>query len=252
MSGHSKWATTKHQKAAKDKARAKDFAKLLRMVEVSARQGGGDLDGNPTLRTAFEKARKASVPVDTINKAIKRGTGELEGVQYTAINYEGYAPCGVAVYVETLSDNRNRTGAEIRNAFSKNGGSMAEPGAVAWQFERKGQLLLPKDGNPADEDELMMQVAEAGGDDLSDIGEQWEVTCEGADLHTVRSGLEEQGLKVDEENFVMAPTQTVEIGSAEDLKKVMRVMDALDDHDDVQNVFSNFDAADDLFAALGS
>src|ERR1700704_6653745 len=140
MSGHSKWATIKHQKGAKDKARGKLFAKLIRQVEVAAREGGGDPEANPTLRTMFQKARDSSVPMDTIDRAIKRGTGELEGVRYEAITYEGYAPCGVAVIVECLSDNRNRTGAEVRNVFTKNGGSMAEPGAVAWQFERKGVI----------------------------------------------------------------------------------------------------------------
>ena len=144
MSGHSKWATIKHQKAAKDKTRGKLFAKLIRQVEVAAREGGGDTDSNATLRTMVGKARDASVPMDTIERAIKRGTGELEGVRYEAVNYEGYAPNGVAVYVETLTDNRNRTGADIRSVFSKNGGSIAEPGAVAWQFERKGVVILPK------------------------------------------------------------------------------------------------------------
>src|SRR4051812_27486660 len=144
MSGHSKWATIKHQKGAKDKARGKLFAKLIRQVEVAAREGGGDPEMNPTLRTMFAKARSASVPMDTIEKAIKRGTGELEGVKYESISYEGYAPNGVAVIVECLSDNRNRTGSDIRSVFSKNGGSMAEPGAVSWQFERKGVIILPK------------------------------------------------------------------------------------------------------------
>src|SRR5215470_1692656 len=144
MSGHSKWATIKHQKGAKDKARGKLFAKLIRQVEVAAREGGGDIDSNATLRTMFNKARDASVPIDTIERAIKRGTGELEGVRYEQISYEGYAPAGVAVIVECLTDNRNRTGSDIRSVFSKNGGSMAEPGSVAWQFERKGVILVGK------------------------------------------------------------------------------------------------------------
>src|SRR5208283_4019623 len=144
MSGHSKWATTKHRKGAKDSARAKVFAKLIRQVEVAAREGGGDVDTNASLRTMYQKAREASVPLDTIERAIKRGTGELEGVRYEAISYEGYGPDGVAIMVETLSDNRNRTGSEIRSTFSRNGGSMAEPGAVSWQFERKGVLMVPR------------------------------------------------------------------------------------------------------------
>ena len=159
MSGHSKWATIKHQKGAKDKARGKLFAKVLRQVEVAAREGGGDPDANPTLRTMFQKARDASIPMDTIERAIKRGTGELEGVTYEQITYEGYAPGGVAVLVEVLTDNRNRTGADIRSLFSRNGGSIAEPGAVAWQFDRKGQVLVDRN---ADEEELMLVVARCG------------------------------------------------------------------------------------------
>src|SRR6202166_3140435 len=159
MSGHSKWATTKHRKGAKDSARAKVFAKLIRQVEVAAREGGGDANTNASLRTMFQKARESSVPIDTIERAIKRGTGELEGVRYEPISYEGYAPCGVAVYVECLSDNRNRTGADIRSIFSKAGGSIAEPGSVAWQFERKGVIILPK---KVSEDDLMVVALDAG------------------------------------------------------------------------------------------
>src|SRR6516162_9930239 len=152
MSGHSKWATTKHQKAAKDKTRGKLFAKIIRQVEVAAREGGGDPESNPTLRTMFQKAREASVPLDTIERAIKRGTGELEGVRYEQVSYEGYAPSGVAVIVECLTDNRNRTGADIRAIFSKNGGSMAEPGSVSWQFERKGVIAVPNNGSITEDD----------------------------------------------------------------------------------------------------
>src|SRR3954471_24351905 len=164
MSGHSKWATIKHKKGAADKARGKQFAKLIKQVEVAARTGGGDLDGNPTLRTMYQKARAASVPLDTIERAVKRGTGELEGVEYHEVTYEGYAPGGVAVYVEVLTDNRNRTGPEMRSVFSKNGGSIAEPGAVAWQFERKG--IVTVDGS-AGEDDLMMVALDAGAEDIS-------------------------------------------------------------------------------------
>src|ERR1700691_6051897 len=164
MSGHSKWATTKHRKAAVDKTRAKVFAKLIRQLEVAAREGGGDINTNATLRTMYEKARSASVPSDTIERAIKRGTGELEGVRYEAVNYEGYAPSGVAVIVETLTDNRNRTGADVRNLFNKNGGSLAEPGAVSWQFERKGVVLLPRS---LDEERIMEIALDAGAEELS-------------------------------------------------------------------------------------
>src|SRR5665213_2298507 len=173
MSGHSKWATTKHQKGAKDAARAKVFAKLIRQIEVAAREGGSDMTANASLRTMYTKARDASVPVDTIERAIKRGSGELEGVRYESMAYEGYAPDGVAVIVDCLSDNRNRTGAEIRNIFSKNGGSMAEPGAVSWQFERKGVVSVPR---TFEEDKVMEVAMEAGAEDLADEGERWLVT----------------------------------------------------------------------------
>src|SRR5437867_4850080 len=191
MSGHSKWATIKHKKGAQDKARGKLFAKLIRQVEVAAREGGGDPADNPTLRTMFQKARDASVPLDTIERAIKRGTGDLEGVRYEAVTYEGYAPHGVGVLVECLSDNRNRTGAEVRSIFTRNGGSMAEPGAVAWQFERNGVVVVERS---ADEDELMMAALEAGADDVADEGEAWRVTSPPTDVNAVRAALEEAGL----------------------------------------------------------
>src|SRR5947199_6870814 len=179
MSGHSKWATTKHQKAAKDKVRGKLFAKLIRQVEVAAREGGGDVSANATLRTMVDKARDASVPLDTIERAIKRGTGELEGVTYEAVTYEGYAPSGVAVIAECLTDNRNRTGSDVRSIFSKNGGSMAEPGAVSWQFERKGVIILPK---KVGEDDLMAVALDAGAEDIADQGDTWQLTSPPSEL----------------------------------------------------------------------
>src|SRR5688500_1417399 len=206
MSGHSKWATIKHKKGAQDKARGKLFAKLIRQVEVAAREGGGDPESNPTLRTMFQKARSASVPMDTIEKAIKRGTGELEGVRYEQITYEGYAPCGVAVLVECLSDNRNRTGADVRSMFTKNGGSIAEPGAVSWQFERKGVIILPK---KLSEDEVMEVTLEAGAEDLADQGDTWQLTTAPTDLHSVRSALDAAGVDVDSFDLTMLPTSTV-------------------------------------------
>ena len=243
MSGHSKWATIKHQKGAKDKARGKLFAKILRQVEVAAREGGGDPESNPTLRTMFQKARDSSVPMDTIQKAIKRGTGELEGVTYESITYEGYAPGGIAVLVEVLTDNRNRTGAEVRSLFSKLGGSMAEPGAVAWQFERKGTIVVDRG---ADEEELMLAALDAGAEDLADEGEAWRVTTPPTDLHRVRNAIEEAGMTVAEADLVMVPTSTVAVGDVEGAKKVLRLVDSLDDHDDVQNVYANFDITDEL------
>jgi YebC/PmpR family DNA-binding regulatory protein len=245
MSGHSKWATTKYRKGAQDKARAKLFAKIIRQVEVAAREGGGDMTANATLRTMFAKARDASVPIDTIERAIKRGTGELEGVRYEAIAYEGYAPAGVAVIVETLSDNRNRTGAEIRNLFSKNGGSMAEPGAVSWQFERKGVLALPRE---LDEDGVMEAATEAGAEDLTDDGDRWVVTCAPGDLAAVRSALEAASMVPESAELSMVPTSTVAVEDEGEAKRVLRLMEALDDHDDVQNVYANFDIAESVLA----
>jgi YebC/PmpR family DNA-binding regulatory protein len=247
MSGHSKWATIKHQKGAKDKARGKLFAKLIRQVEVAAREGGGDLDSNATLRTMWNKARDASVPIDTIERAVKRGTGELEGVRYEQVNYEGYAPNGVAVYVETLTDNRNRTGAEIRSLFSKLGGSLAEPGAVAWQFERKGVVVLPKS---VGEDDLMAVVLDAGADDLVDDGDTWRVLCEPSSLSDVRAALEDAGIALDSAEANMQPTTVVGLETAEAAKQVLRLIDALDDHDDVQQVSANFDIPDTLLQDL--
>ncbi len=247
MSGHSKWATIKHQKGAKDKARAKVFAKVLRQVEVAAREGGGDINANASLRAMYQKAREASVPIDTIERAIKRGTGDLEGVRYEPVNYEGYAPCGVAVYVECLTDNRNRTGAEVRAAFSKNGGSSAEPGAVAWQFERKGVLVVPK---TADDDELMLLALEAGAEDLTDQGDSWLVTCAPSDLAAVRTGLEEAGVTVESGDLTMLPSTTIALDSESDARKVLRVIDVLEDHDDVQAVYANFDIPDSVLEAV--
>jgi YebC/PmpR family DNA-binding regulatory protein len=242
MSGHSKWATIKHKKGAQDKARGKLFAKLIRQVEVAAREGGGDVGANASLRTMVQKARDASVPMDTIDRAIKRGTGELEGVRYEPINYEGYAPGGVALIVECLSDNRNRTGSEIRSAFSRNGGSMAEPGAVAWQFQRQGVLTLPKAAG--DEETLMMAALEAGAEDLTDLGEVWQVTCGPSDLAAVRKALEDAGIPVAESDLILNPTTVVPIEEEGEARRVLKLIDLLEEHDDVQNVYANFDIPD--------
>jgi len=247
MSGHSKWATIKHKKGAADAARGKLFAKLIRQVEVAAREGGGDPDMNPTLRTMFQKARDASVPIDTIERAIKRGTGDLEGVVYESITYEGYAPGGVAVLVDVLTDNRNRTGSEIRNLFSKNGGSMAEPGAVAWQFERKGVVLADR---AVEEDELMLVALEAGAEDVDDDGEVWRITTPPTELHTVRSALEDAGVAVTSSELTMMPTATIALDSDEAAKKVLRLIDILDDNDDVQDVYANFDIPDSVLESI--
>ncbi|MDA8037660.1 MAG: YebC/PmpR family DNA-binding transcriptional regulator [Actinomycetota bacterium] len=249
MSGHSKWATTKHQKGAKDKARGKLFAKLIRQVEVAAREGGGDVNANATLRTMFQKARDASVPLETIERAVKRGTGELEGVRYEAVSYEGYAPSGVAVIVECLTDNRNRTGAEIRTIFSRNGGSMAEPGAVSWQFERKGVLTLDRSTS---EDELMAAVVDAGAEDLRDEGEAWAVYTPPNELAAVRSALEATGLQVRSAEIQMVPTTTVEVADEVAARKVLHLLELLDEQDDVNAVWSNFDIPDTILEQVSA
>jgi YebC/PmpR family DNA-binding regulatory protein len=247
MSGHSKWATIKHQKGAKDAARGKLFAKLIRQVEVAAREGGGDPADNPKLRTMFQKARDSSVPLDTIERAVKRGTGELEGVTYESITYEGYASHGVAVLVEVLTDNRNRTGSEVRTLFSRNGGSLAEPGAVAWQFDRKGVIVVPRS---VDEEELMLTALDAGADDIADDGDSWRVTTPPSDLHPVQTALEGAGITVDSADVTMVPSTQVALDTAEAAKQVLRLIDALDDHDDVQEVYANFDVPDEVMAAV--
>jgi YebC/PmpR family DNA-binding regulatory protein len=249
MSGHSKWATIKHRKGAVDKARGKLFARVLRQVEVAAREGGGDMESNPTLRTMYQKARDASVPTDTIERAIKRGTGELEGVRYEPVTYEGYAPCGVAVYVECLTDNRNRTGAEVRAIFSKNGGSAAEPGAVAWQFQRKGVVMVRK-AVAGDPDDFMLVALEAGAEDLEDQGDMWQVTSAPTDLAKLRAGLEEAGIAVESTDLTMLPTSTVALESESDARRVLKVIDALEDQDDVQAVYANFDIPDEVLQAV--
>jgi YebC/PmpR family DNA-binding regulatory protein len=246
MSGHSKWATTKHRKAAVDKTRAKVFAKIIRQVEVAAREGGGDVGSNPTLRTMYDKARASSVPMDTIERAIKRGTGELEGVRYEAVSYEGYGPAGVAIMAECLTDNRNRTGSEVRNIFSRNGGSTAEPGAVAWQFSRKGVVELPRS---LDEEAIMEATLDAGAENISDIGDHWELVCAPSDLAVALNALKEAGMEVISDELAMVPTTTVPLEDVSDARKILRLLEALDDHDDVQNVWSNFEAADEILEA---
>jgi YebC/PmpR family DNA-binding regulatory protein len=247
MSGHSKWHSIKHKKGAADAKRGKLFAVLIRQIEVAARAGGGDLESNATLRTMVQKARDNSVPIDTIQRAIKRGTGEEEGVTYESVTYEGYAVAGVAVIVQALTDNRNRTSAEIKNLFSRNGGSFAEPGAVSWQFERKGVVNVDKS---VDEDELMLAAADAGADDVEDGGDAWQVTTPPTDLHSVRTAIEEAGYKVESADLTMIPTTVVELGEESQAKNVLRLVDALEDHDDVEAVYANFDIPDAVLEAV--
>jgi len=247
MSGHSKWATIKHKKGAADKARGKLWAKLIRQVEVAARAGGGDIEANPTLRTMVDKAKGASVPNDTIDRAIKRATGELEGVTYESVTYEGYAPEGVAVFVDVLTDNRNRAAADIRHIFSKQGGSIAEPGAVAWQFERKGVIRVARSTS---EDDLMLVALDAGAEDIVDEGEDWRVTSAPTDMTAVRDALDEAGITYSAADVTMLAKTTVALGTAEAARKVLRLIDALDEHDDVQDVFANFDIPDEILEAV--
>ena len=251
MSGHSKWATTKHQKAAKDKVRGKLFAKLIRQVEVAAREGGGDMSANATLRTMVDKARDASVPLDTIERAIKRGTGELEGVTYESVTYEGYATSGVAVIAECLTDNRNRTTSEVKNIFTRNGGSLAEPGAVAWQFHRKGMIIIGKTTG-VDEDELMMAALEAGAEDVTDQGDTFDITTAPTDFTAVRDALGEAGVAMASADLTMIATTQVPLTAEGDARKVLRVLDALEENDDVQNVYANFDIPDEIFQAVSA
>jgi YebC/PmpR family DNA-binding regulatory protein len=248
MSGHSKWHSIKHKKGAADKARGKLFAVLIRQVEVAARAGGGDPENNPTLRTMIQKARDNSVPIDTIQRAIKRGTGEEAGVVYEPVHYEGYAPNGVAVFVQCLTDNRNRTGAEVKSLFSKYGGSFAEPGAVAWQFDRKGVVTVPRDA--IGEDDLMLLAADAGAEDITDHGEVWAVTTPPAELHTVRTALEASGVRVTGGDLTMVASTTVNLADEPSAKQVLRLIDALEEHDDVEAVYANFDIPEHVLEAV--
>ncbi|MFB9902934.1 YebC/PmpR family DNA-binding transcriptional regulator [Allokutzneria oryzae] len=248
MSGHSKWATTKHKKAAIDAKRGKLFAKLIKNIEVAARTGGGDPDGNPTLYDAIQKARKSSVPLDNIQRAVKRGSGaEAGGADYQTIMYEGYGPNGVAVLIECLTDNRNRAAGEVRTAMTRNGGNMADPGSVAYLFNRKGVVLLPK--GELSEDDVLGAVLDAGAEEVNDLGESFEVVSEPTDLVEVRTALQKAGIDYDsaEANFVPDMSVPVNVDGA---RKVLKLIDALEDCDDVQNVFSNVDISDEVMAEL--
>ena len=253
MSGHSKWATTKHKKAVIDARRGKLFAKLIKNVEVAARMGGGDLAGNPTLYDAVQKAKKSSVPNDNIDRALKRGAGlEGGGADYQTIMYEGYGPNGVALLVECLTDNRNRAAGEVRTAMSRNGGSMADAGSVAYLFTRKGVVILPKeqDATTLDEDTVLDAVLDAGAEDVNDLGDSFEVVSEPTDLVAVRTALQEAGLDYESAEASFVPSVTVEVDE-DTAKRVFRLVDALEDSDDVQNVFGNFDVPDEVLDELG-
>lgn len=249
MSGHSKWATTKHKKAANDAKRGKLFAKLIKNVEVAARTGGADPAGNPTLFDAIQKAKKASVPNDNIDRALKRGSGaEAGGADYQQILYEGYGPGGVAFLVECLTDNRNRAASDVRVAFTRNGGSLADPGSVSYLFSRKGVINVPT-GNDVTEESILDAVLEAGAEEVSDYGETFEIISEATDLVPVRTALQEAGIDYDSAEVQFVPATTVEV-DVEGATKVLRLIDALEDSDDVQNVYANFDASQDVLAAI--
>ena len=248
MSGHSKWATTKHKKAAIDAKRGKLFAKLIKNIEVAARTGGGDPAGNPTLYDAIQKAKKNSVPQDNVERARKRGAGEeAGGANWETIMYEGYGPGGVAVLIECLTDNRNRAAGEVRTAMTRNGGNMADPGSVSYLFSRKGEIVLDKGDKT--EDDILMAVLEAGADEVNDLGEQFEIVSEPTDLVTVRTALQEEG--IDYDSAELGFRASVEVEADADLaRKVFKLIDALEDSDDVQNVYSNIDVSDDVLAEL--
>jgi len=247
MSGHSKWAGIKHKKAVVDARRGKLFAKRLRAIEVAAREGGGKMDANPTLADAVARARDDSIPTDTIERAIKRGTGELEGVTYETLTYEGYAPGGVAVLVDVLTDNRNRAAADVRRIFTRYGSSLAEPGSVSWMFTKRGVVLVPKEA--AGEDDLLDVALQAGAEDLSDQGDSWQVTSAPGDLPRVRAAIEAAGFAIESAQTTMEPSALVGL-DREGARAVLRLLDALEELDDVQEVHSNFDVPDDVMAEL--
>ncbi len=249
MSGHSKWATTKHKKAVVDAKRGKLFAKLIKNIEVAARTGGGDPGGNPTLYDAIQKAKKTSVPNDNIDRAIKRGSGaEGGGADWQNITYEGYAPGGVAVLVECLTDNRNRAASEVRTAMTRNGGSMADPGSVAYLFNRKGVVLVPR--GKLTEDDVLTAVLDAGAEEVNDLGDSFEVISEASDLVVVRTALQSAGIDYDSAEASFVPSMSVPL-EEDDAKKVFRLIDALEDCDDVQNVYANFDVSDEVMEKVG-
>lgn len=251
MSGHSKWATTKHKKAANDAKRGKLFARLVKNIEVAARTGGGDPDGNPTLYDAIQKAKKLSVPSDNIKRAVKRGSGEDGGgVNYESIIYEGYGPGGVAILMEALRDNRNRAATDVRVGLTRNGGTLAEPGSVSYMFARKGVVEVDKEGN--EEDELLLAVLEAGAEQINDEGDVFEIISEPNDVVGVRKALQAAGLDYNSAEVQFLPSVKIEVGDVKTARKVLDLIDALEDVDDIQNVFSNLDLTPDVEAALAA
>jgi YebC/PmpR family DNA-binding regulatory protein len=244
MAGHSKWANIKHRKGRQDAKRGKLFAKLIRGIESAARTGGPDTDSNASLATAIQKAKDNSVPKDNIERAVARGAGDVDGIDYVEAFYEGYAPGGVALYVQILTDNRNRAASDVRSAFSKNGGSLGEPGSVSYLFEQKGYILVT-----GDEDTVMMAAIEGGAEDIRQEGGQWEVVCSPGDLQQVRGELESAGIQIDAGDVTYLPSTSIPVNESS-APKVLRLVDALEDLDDVQAVYANFDISDDVLASL--
>ena len=248
MSGHSKWATTKHKKAVVDAKRGKLFARLIKNIEVAARTGGGDPAGNPTLFDAIQKARKSSVPIDNIDRAVKRGSGaEAGGADWQTIMYEGYGPNGVALLIECLTDNRNRAATEVRTALTRNGGTFADAGSVSYLFNRKGVVIVPK--GELTEDDLMLAVLEAGAEEINDLGDSFEVVSEPTDLVAVRTALQDAGIEYDSAESSLVPTMTVPVDE-DAARKVFKLIDVLEDCDDVQNIYANFDVSDEVMAKI--
>ena len=249
MSGHSKWATIKHQKGAKDAKRGKLFARLIRGIEVAAREGGSNVEGNPTLADAIQKAKDSSVPNDTIDRAVKRGAGELQGQRLELQTYEGYAPGGVAILIEALTDNRNRTASDVRRVFNRGGGSLADPGSVAYLFTRKGELIIPA-GAGVDEDRVMEIALEAGAEDVAGGAAGFTVTTDPGDLRQVRAAFDSAGIVHESAQVTMVPSMSVPL-DGQTANQVLRLLDAIEDLDDVQDDYANFDIPDEVMAEVG-
>jgi len=243
MSGHSKWAGIKHRKAAQDPKRGKMFTKIVKEISVAARHGGGDINTNPRLRLAIQRAKDVNMPADNIERAVKKGTGELEGVSYEEVTYEGYGPGGVAILVEALTDNKNRTTSDVRNIFSKKSGNMAGSGSVNWIFEKRGYFLISK--SSIDEDSLTAIALEAGAEDLIEESDSYEIKTQPQDFENVKKALEEKGVKLEASELTMIPKSTIKLAK-DKAKVVLGLVEALEEHDDVQNVYANFDIPDDL------
>ena len=247
MSGHNKWAKIKHKKAGTDAARGKLFSRIIKEITIAARNGGGDINGNPRLRLAVQNAKDSNMPADNIKRAIQRGTGELPGVQYEEITYEGYGPAGVALMIELVTDNKNRTVAEIRHVLDRNNGKLAEAGSVAWMFQKKGSIEVPKTG--VKEDDLLNIILEGGADDMKTEEDYYDITTSSETFDVVKKAIEDKGIKINNATLEMVPQNTVRVEGKE-AEQVLKLMEALEEHDDVQNVYANFDIDDSVLAQL--